>query len=469
MTFLTWLRFLCGNKQAIRDIAHCPQALWLGLLFVLSAGIAREYDGEDLLHDPYFLLIPPLASLVTSIALYGIARLLINHAPEGCGTQPTGYRGFLACYWMTGPLAWIYAIPVERWMSEGEALNANLRLLAFVAVWRVILMVRVVKTLFVTNLQRASASVFLFSISTVTLVSWNMEMPIYYLMGGVRLTDSELAVRNAVVSARLLTLLLCPVASTWYLAALWFRSQADIATVHEISVNSIEDHSEVKAVRYEKPLTPENAACDSRLNWPRVSLTLWMFAASFYLAGAWLLAWAQPEQRLRYRVERLARVGRIVEALSVMSEHQPSDFPPHWRPPPRTAYGQRKPTSWKVFEAALHQDSSSWVINFARDRFFRDLGDNEWSVLMYFDRLESPEEAIRLLKFIDDQSPPEGFSRETLREGVIRYIRNVESSQHRSGNVPKETIDWLIQYVERGSKKREATPQSDNADPMRVD
>jgi hypothetical protein len=350
---------------------------------------------------------------------------------------------------MTGPLAWIYAVPVERWMSEGEALNANLRLLAFVALCRVLLMVRVVKTLFATNLQQACVSVFLFSISMVTLVSWNMEMPIYYLMGGVRLTDSELAIRSAVVSARLMTLLLCPVAATWFLIALWYRNRADIATVHEISANSTEDHAEITAVRYETPLTPQNAACDFSSFFPRVSLTLWLFAASFYFAGAWLLAWAQSEQRLRYHVERLSRKGRIAEALSVMSEHQPSDFPPYWRPPPRTAYGQRKPTSWEVFETALNQQSAPWVINFARDRFFRDLGDNEWSVLMLLDRLKSPEEVVRLLKFVDTQSHPEGLSRGALQEGVKRYIGNVESSQHRSEPVSKETIDWLIQYVVR--------------------
>jgi hypothetical protein len=145
MRVRTLLRYLIGDRQAILEVAANPHALWLGLLFVLSAGFAREYDGEDLLHEPWHLLIPLAASLASSFFLYTIAY----------GAQPlpwgqrrpffAGYRSFLGLFWMTAPLAWLYAIPYERFWSEGDAARANLATLGLVAAWRVVLMIRVLQ------------------------------------------------------------------------------------------------------------------------------------------------------------------------------------------------------------------------------------------------------------------------------------------------------------------------------------
>jgi len=54
----TLLRYLIGDRKAILAIAGSRHSLWIGFLFVLSAGLAREYDGEDLLHEPWHALIP---------------------------------------------------------------------------------------------------------------------------------------------------------------------------------------------------------------------------------------------------------------------------------------------------------------------------------------------------------------------------------------------------------------------------
>ena len=40
------------------------------MLFVISAGFAREYDGEDLLHQPWHVLLPLVTSLITSLLLF---------------------------------------------------------------------------------------------------------------------------------------------------------------------------------------------------------------------------------------------------------------------------------------------------------------------------------------------------------------------------------------------------------------
>ena len=43
---------------AILDIAADRRAVRIGFLFVISAALARDYDGEDLVHESWHLLIP---------------------------------------------------------------------------------------------------------------------------------------------------------------------------------------------------------------------------------------------------------------------------------------------------------------------------------------------------------------------------------------------------------------------------
>src|SRR5437870_8327060 len=109
MSIRTLLRYLIGNRQAILDIAAERRSLVLGFLFVLSAGFAREYDGADLVHEPWHLLIPVGASLATSFLLfcvtYGAAGTKKMRAPPFLASYPM----FPGLFWMTAPLAWLYA------------------------------------------------------------------------------------------------------------------------------------------------------------------------------------------------------------------------------------------------------------------------------------------------------------------------------------------------------------------------
>lgn len=70
LTLKILFAYLFGSRGAIEQIAASPEAVLVGLLFVLSAGLAREYDGEYLLAEPYHLLLPLVASLATSFVLY---------------------------------------------------------------------------------------------------------------------------------------------------------------------------------------------------------------------------------------------------------------------------------------------------------------------------------------------------------------------------------------------------------------
>src|SRR6266481_654320 len=147
MRIRTWLRYLIGDRQAILEIAQDRRALGLGLLFVLSAGLAREYDGEDLLQEPWHVVLPVAASLVTSFLLF-----CLTYAPAKEGEEPRpsflrAYGMFLGVFWMTAPLAWLYGIPYERFLPALGATRANLITLGIVSVWRVVLMMRVVSVL----------------------------------------------------------------------------------------------------------------------------------------------------------------------------------------------------------------------------------------------------------------------------------------------------------------------------------
>src|SRR5262249_29974163 len=106
----------------------------------LSAGFARTYDGTDLAAQPLVVLRPLGASLVSSLLLFAICWM------AGLLSGPA-YPSFLSLFWMTAPLAWLYAIPVERFLGPLESMRANYLLLGAVATWRVLLMARVIAVL----------------------------------------------------------------------------------------------------------------------------------------------------------------------------------------------------------------------------------------------------------------------------------------------------------------------------------
>ena len=103
----TLLRYLIGDRAAIQEIAGSRRALWVGLVFVVSAGLAREYDGEDLLHEPWHALIPLAASLVSSFILFLLCFAKVMASDPARPPFFSAYRSFLTLFWMTAPLAWL--------------------------------------------------------------------------------------------------------------------------------------------------------------------------------------------------------------------------------------------------------------------------------------------------------------------------------------------------------------------------
>src|SRR5262249_5189313 len=156
--------------------------------FVFSAAFAREYDGEDLLDKPGYLFIPLVASLASSFLLFSLISVVANKSIRSVEHFVQGYLSLLSLFWMTAPLAWLYAIPYERFMSSLDAMRASLVTLAVVAAWRVVLMIRVLVVLSGAGIFAASFIVLLFGDAVALLVSVAAPLPIPLIevMGGVR-------------------------------------------------------------------------------------------------------------------------------------------------------------------------------------------------------------------------------------------------------------------------------------------
>lgn len=390
MTLGTLVRYLQGDRAAIEEILTSRHALALGLVFVLSAGFAREYDGEDLLHEPWHLLIPLGASLATAALLYLLLRLVALFGGVGSEHFWTGYERFVRLYWMTAPMAWLYAIPVERFLPAGDATRMNLAFLALVSLWRVLLITRAAAVLFRARQWQMLFVVMLFADSLALFLLTVTPLPVISFMGGIRLSESERLLQGTAVLIGLLGAVTWPL---WLIGSIvvgiWFNKQWKL---------------------YLPPIHTAEA-----LSWPLRSL-----------AGAALLVWipllviAQPEQQRRREVEQLMRTGEIAAALELMSQHPPHAFPPHWDPPPRLAYHEFQPPMLEIMEAVVAQAPAPWVqecflhkmqlhmnSTFSPDAFWEtkssEVFDRTLAVLEHFPELVAGREEVLRRQLEDKQ------------------------------------------------------------------
>ncbi len=329
MGVATLLRFLAGDRNAIRRIAGSSGAPWVGLVFVLSAGLAREYDGESLLHEPWHLLIPLAASTALALSLYGL--VYIGGVRPGT-RRPRfldGFRQFLALFWMTAPMAWLYAIPYERFLSLDNAIYLNVWTLGLVSVWRVVLIARVLSVFTRRSLIGVSILVLTFAWLTMGITVMVIPLPIIQFMGGIRMDAGE----------RLLAEL------SFFIVALGIFAMI--------------------------VLLPAMAAvlAFGRATWPRIAVSprshitgpLRILAALSILIWVFFLPFTQPQQQRRHRAEKLLAGGHIAEGLAFVASHPQNAFPPHWDPPPRLAYAERLPPLLDVVEI-IHRDGiEGWI------------------------------------------------------------------------------------------------------------
>ena len=342
MSVRTLLLYLLGSPRAILDIASDRRAVGLGFLFVLSAGFAREYDGQDLLHEPWHLLIPVGASLLTSFLFFSLTYGVVRVKTEG---PPffTAYRSFLGLFWMTAPLAWLYAIPYERFLSAPGAMQANLWTLGLVSLWRVFLMVRVISVLMGYRTIAALCLVMALADVEALVAIQFLPVPLIDVMAGLRLSESEALLRGTALEVAFLggcTLLG------------WMTGAAVAAVVSKPGWQGL-------PLEAYQPKTRDRGL--SILAW--ASVVFWFFVLPF----------TQPEQLMRCKVERDLRQGRIEQALATMSEHSLNDFPPHWDPPPRWGYIGQPPSLFHVLDTIVDHPPALWVRSAYLSKFERAL------------------------------------------------------------------------------------------------
>ena len=340
MTPWTIFRLLIGRRDAILTVASSRWSLLVGAILVLSGSLARNYDGVCLPEEWPALAHGLVVSTVNALLLFSIVFFASKASRRGMAFR-SGYLSFLALFWMTAPMAWLYGIPYERWLSPLDALHANAWTLLVVSIWRVLLISRVLAVLFAERTHRVLWLVLLFADVTLLLALLFAPLPVIDFMGGMQQSPEERELGSLAFLAgfgAFVTLFVWVVGAIT--AMTFMKNQGAIAV-------------------------PSNSRTP-----PRAAL---VFACIALLAWCGAALWTHSEQRNRYEAERLLTTGKIEDALARMSEHSRADYPPVWDPPPRPAWGVNQPAIADVRAALIAQPHAGWVESLFWEKCWRDL------------------------------------------------------------------------------------------------
>ena len=169
MTAKDLLYYQFGNAEAIRRVAGNRYLVAVGAALVLITSVPRNYDQTYIGEVPWWPVIPLLFSFVSGSFLFLVLNRGFIKDAEGEPAR-SKYWMFLGLFWMTAPVAWLYGIPVERFMDGRGAAVANLWLLGIVAAWRVALMTRVMSVVYQIPWVRAGGWVLLGACLEVAIV-----------------------------------------------------------------------------------------------------------------------------------------------------------------------------------------------------------------------------------------------------------------------------------------------------------
>ncbi len=371
LKFTALLRFLVGQEAAIQEIAANRGALWAGLAFCVSTAFARHYDGKYLFREPWFLLAPAAASIVTSsilfAAMYVVVSIKARRIQRGYGQA---YLSFLGLYLMTAPLAWLYGIPYERFLNEVDAAQANVWTLELVSIWRIVLMSRVFSVLIPCSLISAFSKFGTFAFAMFYTALIYARMPLVDFMGGVRVPAS-----------------VEPITTPYMLFMFFGFFPLVLGGIGILASIAVEDSDwSLKGFLASQPRTTA-----SRQLLIAAMLVTLVFAAAMPIT--------QREQRLRYQVEAEYKSGDIDRALTTLSTHRRTEFPPQWTPPPWPEYedGARDPKFLQIVQAVQsREDIPPWVSAVYREKADLYLGNN---------RSLTPRARLMLETFAGHQPP----------------------------------------------------------------
>jgi hypothetical protein len=239
----------------------------------------------------------------------------------------------MGLFWMTSPIAWLYAIPVERFCDALTAAKLNLTLLGVVSLWRVLLMARVIQ-----HLTRAR---FPAALAWVTFAALLEVLGLYFFGGGFAkaIVAGMGGMRNSPAEDLMLHTM-----GTVFVVAFWTTPWAFVFAVGLLRWESSD------------PLPRPGSG-----PWPGRGLLL---ATLFWMGVA---VYPQCELARNYRVEKLLAADKPLEALNYLSAHGRKDFAPARVLPP-------KPFEYSVFRelpacfGVVQPTHAGWVRQFLVER-----------------------------------------------------------------------------------------------------
>lgn len=326
--------FLFGFKPSIRRVLRCPASLFLALSLVATASMAREYDAVSWWHHPKDLAGPFAASLMFGSILFVVILACLGSIGRKSQSVWRDYRVFMTGYWMTAPLAWLYAVPIEIMADEIGALRFNLTMLSIVSIWRVLLFGRVVAVQFGLPMLAVLPWITAPCMVIAFFAVMSSMLSMVSIMGGIRLTQTQQILVNyqsavsAVCFYGIIPTLISGVVALVMLRGNWNRKD------------------EVKGF----------CVVLDRCVWA------WpIFAAIVLLCGA---SYFQPKLYHATKVESLLEKGDVVEAIEMMEQRGPSHFLPDWDPPPKFPDRDSQTPSVSVIVSAIEQTRcDQWIVD----------------------------------------------------------------------------------------------------------
>lgn len=404
LNLTTLMQFLIGRRVAIEAMAGNRETLLVGVIFCISAALARHYDGKYLLREPWFILAPAGASILTSSILF--AAMSVVGSIKARRILPgvvRAYLTFLGLYWMTAPLAWLYGIPYERFLNEVDAAQANVWTLELVSIWRVLLMSRVFSVLVPCSFLSAFSKLGTFALALFYTALIYARMPLVDWMGGVRVPPSVQPVASAYLFVMLFGFFALIAGGLTVLGSLFIaKPEWSLSAFHKVQPGG-------------------------------VGSGVWILALIVILVFSASLPLTQREQRLRYEVERNYKSGNIAEALTTLATHKRTEFPPQWTPPPWPEYedGARDPKFVQVVEAIQkRRDIPEWITSIYREKAALYLANNR----------AVPEAVLTNIRSFAGESAPEGAKASSQDQTGKTPLRVEFANPHRSFIVLQTTL-----------------------------
>ncbi len=409
-------RYLFESRVAIETIARTRGVLVIGLLLVLVSSFARNYDGADLLHEPHVMTHGVVVSTLNSFIIYCLVSFGVGKAARATVPFWSGYATFLALFWLTSPMAWLYAVPYEHFLSPVEAISANGWTLALVSVWRVAIITRVMAVLWNVRHRLILPIVLVFSSVSLAIASAYAPVPVVDFMGGMQHSHEEQKLASMNLLVGFWSVVLTPIFAIAALICVGALRRSD--------------------ARWSVVQTKAGVIAPS--TWGVLAML-----AVLVVAGLVIM---QPAQRRRHNAEELLRASKVSEAFAYMSRFNRSDFPPIWDPPPRRAYRESAPAMSAIREALKARDVDAWV----RERFlaksWKDACDVAFTRRARADMPQAIAEQFQANQTYDGAENFSEDSREVLRFHLLH--------DDRFSDEDREVVKaWLGESTEKGKHK----------------